>query len=249
MFPFGVSFARFEHAASDEPLPADISALPRPVVGYVGGLHQWVDQDLLAAVAARMPDVAFALVGPAQTDVSRLTRCPNVHLLGQRSHLQVPAYIKAFDVGLVPYKLAEYTANVYPTKLNEYLVMGKPVVATDLPEIRRFNAEHGDVVRIAGEAGAFEAAVRSALAERAPELVPRRIAVAQANSWQSRIAAMKVLIDAALDTRPRTIRDGTRRCGASIDAPADTPRRSCLAQPPCISSCSTPISRGGARSR
>ncbi|MEP7309736.1 MAG: ElyC/SanA/YdcF family protein [Acidobacteriota bacterium] len=202
VFPFGVSFDRFETTrASDEPLPADVSALSRPVVGYVGGLHQWVDQDLLAAVAARMPEVAFALVGPAQTDVSRLARCPNVHLLGQRPHPQVPAYIKAFDVGLVPYKLAEYTANVYPTKLNEYLVMGKPVVATDLPEIRRFNADHGEVVRIAGDAAAFEAAVRSALAERASDLVPRRIAVAQANSWQSRIAAMKVLIDAALDTR------------------------------------------------
>ncbi len=66
---------------------------------------------------------------------------------------------RGFDVGLVPYRITEYTANVYPTKLNEYLVMGIPVVATDLAEIRRFNAEHGDIVRIAESADAYADAV------------------------------------------------------------------------------------------
>jgi hypothetical protein len=97
----------------------------------------------------------------------------------------VPAYVNAFDVALIPYRLAEYTANVYPTKLNEYLVMGKPVVATDLPEIRRFNDTHGAVVRIASSAEAFSAEVRAALGDRTPQAVERRIAVAQENSWRS----------------------------------------------------------------
>ena len=95
LFPVGVSFELFERvrAGGDAP-PADLRPLKRPVVGYVGGLHQWVDQELLAAVAARMPDASFVLVGPAQTDVSRLQRCPNVTLLGQRPHPEVPRYVK-----------------------------------------------------------------------------------------------------------------------------------------------------------
>jgi len=144
LFPFGVNFERFDSVRSNpDAMPDDMRPLRKPVVGYIGGLHQWVDQDLVARVAANAPDVTFALVGPAQTDVSTLERCPNVHLLGKRPHADVPRYVKAFDVGIVPYRVAEYTLNVYPTKLNEYLVMGIPVVATDLPEIRRFNAEPG----------------------------------------------------------------------------------------------------------
>jgi len=205
LFPFGVNLERF-HAVreSSDPAPADVQSLARPVVGYVGGLHQWVDQPLVAAVASRLPDVSFAIVGPAQTDVSALEACPNVRLFGQRSHEDVPRYVKSFDVGIVPYRLAEYTANVYPTKLNEYLGMGIPVVATDLPEIRRFNRDHGQIVEVAAHADAFAAGIRHALRDSTASDRQRRIAVAQENSWQSRLGAMERLIDNAIARRAET---------------------------------------------
>ncbi|HEX8030580.1 MAG TPA: ElyC/SanA/YdcF family protein [Vicinamibacterales bacterium] len=199
LFPFGVSFERFERVRNlAAPPPADVASLPKPIVGYVGGLHQWVDQQLVVETARRMPDVSFVLVGPEQTDISLLKTVPNIHLLGQRSHDEVPAYVNAFDVALIPYRLAEYTANVYPTKLNEYMVMGKPVVATDLPEIRRFNQTHGTIVRIASAADAFVAEIKSALNDRSADAHAQRIAVAQENSWRSRLNRMLGLIDTVL---------------------------------------------------
>jgi glycosyltransferase involved in cell wall biosynthesis len=84
LFPFGVSFERFEEVrASRDSLPEDVRNLRHPVVGYMGGLHQWVDQDLVAAVASRLPHASFALVGPAQTDVTTLEQCPNITLSGR----------------------------------------------------------------------------------------------------------------------------------------------------------------------
>src|SRR5947207_6231346 len=203
VFPFGVNLERFDavRRSTDAP-PADLTPLRRPVIGYVGGLHQWIDQPLLASVATKLPEMSFALVGPAQTDVSALESCANVTLFGQRAHPDLPRYVKQFDVGIVPYLLTDYTANVYPTKLNEYLSMGIPVVATDLPEIRRFNRDHGDVVEVAATADAFAAAIRRTLnGASTPAVVARRIEVARSNSWERRIASMGQLIDEALTRR------------------------------------------------
>ena len=205
LFPIGVNFEQFEAVrAGTDRMPADLQSLKLPVIGYVGGLHQWVDQELVASVASQLPDASFALVGPLQADTSTLQRCPNVTLLGQRPHDEVPHYVKGFDVGIVPYRLTEYTANVYPAKLNEYLVMGIPVVATDLPEVRRFVADHGDVVSVAADAAGFTDAIRRALVETDRTKAERRIAVAEENSWARRIEAMNALIDEALRRRATT---------------------------------------------
>jgi uncharacterized SAM-binding protein YcdF (DUF218 family) len=202
LFPFGVKYEVFE-AAREGPRqpPPDVAGLRRPVVGYVGGLHQWVDQDLVAAVARQVPEATFAFIGPPQCDLSVLEAVPNVALLGARPHPTLPHYVREFDVGIVPYKLTDYTANVYPTKLNEYLAMGKPVVASDLFEIRRFNAEHGDIVSVAADADAFAASVREAMRDGTPEAVARRIAVARENSWRTRIARMTELMADAIAVR------------------------------------------------
>ena len=195
LFPFGVSYRKFERAReSAEDPPADIASLPKPVAGYVGGVHRWIDFELLADVARRLPDVSFALVGPIQTDTSVIEGLLNVHLLGDRSHDEVPKYIKGFDVGLVPYRLTDYTANVYPTKLNEYLAMGIPVVATDLPEVRRFVAEHGTHVVIASGAVDFARAVSDVIGRTSDDGRAARVAVARQNSWEQRIREMAGLI-------------------------------------------------------
>jgi uncharacterized SAM-binding protein YcdF (DUF218 family) len=203
LFPFAVNLAVFQKSRErNEGIAPDLAALPRPVAGYVGGLHQWVDQDLLAAVAAKLPRVTFALVGPEQTDVSKLKALPNVRLFGQRAHAELPRYVQGFDVGLVPYRITEYTANVYPTKLNEYLVMGIPVVATDLSEIRRFNAEHGEVVRVASSVDAYADAIAAAVEEQSPDAVKaRRIEVAESNSWERRLESMSRVIAAEFDAK------------------------------------------------
>ena len=202
LFPFGVDFEQFERVRQGgDDIPEELRQLSRPIIGYVGGIHQWVDQDLLVRAAERLPEASFVLVGPPQTDVSRLARRPNIHLLQGRPHDRIPHYMKGFDVSIISYRLSEYTAHVYPTKLNEYLAMGLPVVATDLPEIRRFNTEHDNIVTVAHTAEEFAAAIRAALAPASSDEVRRRIAVASQNSWHARMTQMSALIEEQLAPR------------------------------------------------
>jgi len=118
--------------------------------------------------------------------------------MGERPHDAVPRHVKSFDVGLVPYRLSDYNDSVYPVKLNEYLAMGIPVVATDLPEIRRFNAEHGDVIAVAPDADHFAVAIADALGPADNGMTTRRIAAARQNSWTGRVSAMSELIEQVL---------------------------------------------------
>ena len=201
-FPAGVDFAKFEaERHADNGLPADLARLPRPIAGYVGALHLWLDQALMVEVSEQLPDVTFVFVGPLQVDMSRLEARPNVKLLGPRPHDEIPRYVKGFDVALVPYSRSDFTDSVYPVKLNEYLAMGVPVVATDLPEIHRFNQRHGDVLAVARDASEFVSRVKRALSESGPEHSATRVAVARANSWTRRLDDMSALIEAALERR------------------------------------------------
>jgi glycosyltransferase involved in cell wall biosynthesis len=202
LFPGGVDFERFSRARdSADGQPADVGVRRRFVAGYVGGIHRWVNQELLAAVADQLPDVEFLLIGPCQVDVSRLARAPNIRVLGARGVEEIPSCVRAFDVGLIPYRITDYTAKVYPTKLNEYLAMGLPVVATDLPEVRRFNHAHGDLVEIASDPAAFARAIRGALEPPAPETVRRRIELARQNDWAVRVSRMTELVEERLAAR------------------------------------------------
>ncbi len=202
LFPFGVAFEKFEavRVAPESP-PDDLVGLARPVIGYVGGIHRWMDVGLLVETARAMPGASFVLVGPLQIDGDPFADSPNVHVLGRRAHDEIPRYVKGFDAAIIPYVLSEYTANVYPTKLNEYLAMGVPVVTTDLPEIRRFNAAHGPNVSIAEDAEQFITALASVLDRPSDDGRARRIAIAKENSWHTRIAAMSSLIEEVVETK------------------------------------------------
>ena len=85
MFPFGVNYEAFEQVRmAAAQAPADLRSLPPPIVGYVGGVHQWIDQPLVCAVADALPEASIVLIGPCQTDVSALKSRANIHLLAAR---------------------------------------------------------------------------------------------------------------------------------------------------------------------
>jgi len=194
-FPFAVKFSKFEKVRlKDNTVTEELAGIKQPIVGYVGGVHKWIDQHLVRELAERHPEYSFVFVGPLQTETSLLSGLKNVHLLGNKNHARLPFFIKEFDVCIIPYLLTDYTRNVYPTKLNEYLAMGKTVISTNLPEVAAFNKEYGDVVHVSTDKESFSNGIKKAVSEDSFNLTNRRIAVARENSWENRIEKISDLI-------------------------------------------------------
>jgi glycosyltransferase involved in cell wall biosynthesis len=113
----------------------------------------------------------------------------------------VPRYVRFFDVCIIPYVRDAYTETTYPAKLNEYLALGKPVVATPLPELVDYNQEFDGVLRLAGDAPTFASALREAVEGNAPERQAHYRRVAGKNAWTTIVEAMSGLIEEKLRTR------------------------------------------------
>ena len=202
LFPFGVNIDSFEKVrVQSAPPPAEIADIKGPIVGYVGGVHKWVDLDLVKAAAQRYPEAVFVFVGPIQTDISALSSVPNIRFLGGKKHSELPNLVKHFSVTLIPYLITDYTVNVYPTKLNEYLSMGKPVVSTALPEVLTFNRENGGIVYVASGKEDFIGLIGRSIKEDNEGAALKRITAARENSWESRIEKMSKAITDALERR------------------------------------------------
>jgi glycosyltransferase involved in cell wall biosynthesis len=165
------------------------------VIGYVGGLHRHVDVELLAAMARERPEWSWVFVGPPEIPLRDLRALSNVYLLGHRPHGELARYIRAFDVCIVPYRRTAYTETVVPSKINEYLAMGKPVVSTDLPPVRDFNDRHKVLVTAEARPESFLRAIETAAGHGETEtLVARRRAVAGYADWGARLDAISELI-------------------------------------------------------
>ena len=194
-FPFGVCLKEFEEVRRrGGSALRELESIKHPIVGYVGGMHKWVDKDLIKKTAEKHPEYSFVFVGPIQTDVSILEKVKNIYFLGQKKHTDVPLFVNSFDVGIIPYLITDYTRNVYPTKLNEYLSLGKPVISTVLPEVELFNKDYRDTIYVARDADEFDYYLSIGLKDRNLESEKRRMKAASENSWEKRIGKMNNLI-------------------------------------------------------
>ena len=195
--PHGVDHALFARALDPATVvPRDLDALPHPRLGFYGTLRDWVDFDLLAHVARARPDWHIALIGQELCDTSAIRGLPNVHLLGQKPHHELPAYCKGFDVGIIPYRIDERMQFVNPLKLREYLSAGLPVVSTPVPEVKRFP----ELAKIAATPDAFIAAVEAALTDTTTRA--QRSAAMINETWSARVARVEATLSQVLNKQP-----------------------------------------------
>ncbi len=158
----------------------------KPIIGYVGALNSFrLDLDLLENLAEQNPQWKWVFVGPEDKNFinSKLHALGNVNFEGSKRPEELSAYIKNFDVAINPQKTNEVTIGNYPRKIDEYLYMGKPTVATKTKAMQMFN-EH---CYLATDVMGYELSIKKALKENSSEKEKARKAFAETHSWENSV--------------------------------------------------------------
>lgn len=175
----------------DQPfaLPPELGSIPSPRIGYVGTLtHLRLDENMLLGIASALKDHQLVFVGPCDEvfEKSRLHQQPNVHFLGLKKMEELGAYVKHFDVCINPQLVNDLTVGNYPLKIDEYLSMGKPTVATRTEAMEAFSAH----TYLAEDSKDFIQLIRKAIEENNPEKEKARVAFAREHTWENCIEAL-----------------------------------------------------------
>lgn len=176
-------------------MPEDIIGIPGIKIGYVGALNSIrLNIDLFLAIAKHRTDWSIILVGPEDDNFknSELHKVENIYFLGPKDPSVLPNYIDAFDVCLNPQRINQLTIGNYPRKIDEYLAMGKPVVATNTPFME---AVFSEFTYLANTEYEYIKLIEKAIAEQTEAKISDRKKFASGHTWENSVAAIYSAIE------------------------------------------------------
>ncbi|HIE44574.1 MAG TPA: glycosyltransferase WbuB [Candidatus Omnitrophica bacterium] len=152
--PVGADLERFSPQISSKKIREE-HGVENELVIYLGQLHagQYAHLFLQAAalVKKNFPSVHFMIVGGGykMKELQNLNEKLKSHVIftGPVPHELIPLYIAASDVAVAPFEMNDITICKSPLKITEYMASGKPVVASDVGEVRRMVGNGGILVK------------------------------------------------------------------------------------------------------
>lgn len=196
----GCDLSLFDPSRGVPEIPADLAAIPRPIIGYIGAILSYrLDLPLLVELCRSKPEWGFVFVGKEDEAfaASELHQLPNVHFLGLKKEDQLPSYLAHFDVAMNPQGINGMTEGNYPRKIDEYLAMGKPVVATATKTMSMFR----EYVYMGTTSAEYVDLIARALRENSAEQASRRMEFARGHTWENCVAAIAAAVEKATTAR------------------------------------------------
>jgi glycosyltransferase involved in cell wall biosynthesis len=140
--PNGVTMGRLALGQRDR-TRANLGLRGKQVVSLIGltASRSLFFVDALAIAASQLPDLVFLLVGEGELLQPIVERCRQLEVrfvaTGRIPNNEVANYFAASDIGLYPGDSNPYFDAACPIKVLEYTAIRRPVVASDLEELRR----------------------------------------------------------------------------------------------------------------
>lgn len=191
-FPSSVDREHFAEALNSISIPDDIAHLASPIVGYYGVIDERIDMKLLEETAIANPDIDFVMVGPlAKITEADLPKSGNIHYPGMRAYDQLPHYLKAFRIAMMPFAMNDATKFISPTKTLEYMSAHKPIISTPVRDVVRDYAHCVDIIETPAQ---FTDAIKRNLEQPNTKLTNDFRSILDRTSWDNTAEKMNLLI-------------------------------------------------------
>lgn len=116
--------------------------LDKNIITYTGHLYKWKGvQTLVDAMSLLSNNELLVIVGGTDKDIFDLKNSTkglaNILIIGHLPQYQIPGYLKASDILVLPNSASSVISHTYtsPLKLFEYMASERPIIASDLPSI------------------------------------------------------------------------------------------------------------------
>lgn len=198
LVPQGFRSDDFQKAKAAKSLPKN-----KPLIGFVGALGYRLDYPLLFSLIENNPQWNFVLWGPKQIEknlkadetaknLKKLLQYENVISGENKNRKKIPSIIKQFDVCMIPYNPNyDFNRYCYPMKLFEYFYLGKPVISTEIEELKYFPK----YVKISNQAAEWEKHICQLLKkpwQKKYQQEQKQLAIE--NSWEKKVEMILKLI-------------------------------------------------------
>lgn len=198
--PDGVDLEQFQINDSREEARARLGLpMNAKLVVYTGHLYSWKGADVLAAAATQLAsDIMVLFVGGTEKDIElfkdKYGGVKNIMILGSKPHYEIPLYLRAADVLIIPNSANEKISQLYtsPMKLFEYMASGTPIVASDLPSLREILNEENSVLVNPDSPDAMATGIATVLSdtEKSNTLAKQASKDVQKYDWRERAIAI-----------------------------------------------------------
>ncbi|MDP3451596.1 MAG: glycosyltransferase [Bacteroidales bacterium] len=183
----GCDTSLFNDLEREIEVASDLKEIPGPIIGYVGFLSsRRLDIELIKYIAAERPSWSIVLVGPEDETFKKcsLHQMSNVLFLGSKEESKLPSYIKGFDIAFNPQLINDATMGNYPRKIDEYLTMGKPVLATYTKAMEYFK----DYTYLGKSKDEYLELADAALINNTKEMESARRLFGTSHTWENNVA-------------------------------------------------------------
>lgn len=171
----------------------ELKTVDKKSIVYTGNLFEWKGVYVLAEAAKLLPEHEFQFIGGSPNEIEKFKSqepAKNIQLIGHVPHNQVPGYLAGVDVLVLPNSGKSAISKYYtsPLKMFEYMAVGKPIVASDLPSIREVLSESNCILVKPDDPAALAEGIRRVLenGELAERISKQARADVQQYDWQKR---------------------------------------------------------------